>query len=271
MTEPGILLILDLVNEQPLERIMTRRVDFLIAGVQKAATTALHAFLSEHPEIYLPESKELHFFDNEMLDWKQPDYNRYYEHFAPSKPSQVCGEATPIYTYWVPAMKRIKAFNPNMKLVIVLRDPVARAFSQWRMEVLRGADSLGFSEAIRGGRQRVTDLAETHGCHRVYSYVERGFYSEQLTRVFQYFKQQSVLVLDHHDMISRYKETLERIVAFLDVSPYPELPTNRIIHSHQDSHIESIRAADAQYLREVFEADAVKLEMLTGKRLVREH
>jgi len=250
---------------------MTTNVDFLIAGVQKAATTALYTFLREHPSIHMPDTKELHFFDNEKVNWERPDYTQYLEHFTTAKPGQICGEATPIYTYWTPAMERIRSFNPTMKLVIVLRDPVARAFSQWRMEVLRGADTLDFSSAIRGGRQRVIDLAETQGCHRVYSYVERGFYSEQLVRAFQCLGQPRVLVLDHHDLISRFEETLTRIVSFLEIPPFLVLPRNRIVHSFQDSPIAPIDAADAEYLRDVFESDAIKLEMQIGRRLVREH
>lgn len=157
------------------------RAVFLIAGVQKGSTTALHHMLRQHSSVFLSERKELHFFDNESHDWRSPTYDAYDAHFANAPDGAVCGEATPIYTYWGPALSRIHAYNPSMKFIVSLRDPAERAYSHWRMETLRGAETVSFSEAIRGGRQRVIDQAEIAGHHRVYSYVERGFYAPQIT------------------------------------------------------------------------------------------
>ena len=112
------------------------RVDFAIAGVQKAGTTALFDYLSDEPELSLSHVKETHFFDDDERDWARPDYAPYHALFdAPD--GRLRGEATPIYLYWPKVLERICAYNPAMKLIVVLRDPVERAWSHWRMEFAR--------------------------------------------------------------------------------------------------------------------------------------
>src|SRR6185503_6418815 len=115
-----------------------RRVDFFVAGVQKGGTTALDAMLRRHPAIQMArlngkDVKEVHFFDDESIDWSAPDYGKLHRHYDWSE-SRVRGEATPIYLYWPNALKRLLAYNPNVKLIILLRHPIHRAFSQWQME-----------------------------------------------------------------------------------------------------------------------------------------
>ena len=100
-----------------------KRVSFLIAGVQKAGTTALFDYLSEVPGLELPAVKEAHFFDDEeRIDWAAPDYAPYHALFG--APDRCWGEATPIYLYWPNALERIRAYNPAMKLILLFRDPV---------------------------------------------------------------------------------------------------------------------------------------------------
>ena len=105
---------------------MTRRAEFLIAGMQKAGTTALHHFLSKHPEVFMPTRKELHFFDDEAIDWQAAPYSDYNDYFAAAPDWQTVGEATPIYTFWPTAMQRIACYNPGMRLIVLLRHPVGR-------------------------------------------------------------------------------------------------------------------------------------------------
>ena len=101
-------------------------VSFLIAGVQKGGTTALYDYLSDYPDVALSRIKEVHFFDDEGQDWRRPDYRAYHARFeAPA--GRPCGEATPIYVYWPNALERVAAYNPAMRFIVTLRDPVERA------------------------------------------------------------------------------------------------------------------------------------------------
>ena len=122
------------------------RVDFVIGGTQKGGTSALDSFLRQHPEICMPATrKELHFFDREA---ENTDYNAYHANFDPKPAHRVIGEASPIYMYWKTAPSRIWNYNPKMKWIVALRNPVERAFSAWNMETKRGKEKLSFAEAI---------------------------------------------------------------------------------------------------------------------------
>lgn len=149
------------------------KVDFTICGTQKSGTSALDAYLRDHPQICMAGRKELHFFDNEdLFQNNAPDYSVYHSSFSPSQRHQLLGEATPSYMYWHGAAERMRQFNAGMKLIVLLRNPVERAFSHWNMERLRNVEPLSFRDALQneGNRRRAALPLQD----RVYSYMEPG-------------------------------------------------------------------------------------------------
>lgn len=194
-----------------------RRVDFFIAGVQKGGTTALDSYLRRHSAIQMAGVKEVHHFDDEKnVDWDAPSHDRLHTHFDWARAGVRRGEATPIYTYWPRAIERVKNYNPDAHLIVGLRHPVYRAYSHWKMEVTRGADTLSFEEAVGlQGRQRVE--AAPGGVHRVYSYIERGYYAAQVERVLAHFPREQVHFLRTDALWHDTPATLSGIEAFLDV------------------------------------------------------
>ena len=129
-------------------------VDFLICGTQKGGTSALHEYLSEHPDLCLSATKELHFFDNEELFQQgAPDYAPCHAAFRQKMPSQLAGESTPIYMYWEPSPKRIWEYNPRMKLIVLLRNPIDRAYAHWNMERSGGRRAFPFGKPSRMRRK----------------------------------------------------------------------------------------------------------------------
>jgi hypothetical protein len=191
-------------------------VDFFIAGVQKAGTTALDAMLRRHPEIQMARVKEVHHFDDERIDWARPDHSRLHGAFDWSVSGVVRGEATPVYTYWPDALSRLRQYNPRSRLIVGLRHPSFRAFSHWRMEKNRLADPLPFDEAISAaGRRRVHEAPQ--GVHRVFSYVERGYYSTQVTELLRLFPRDKVLFFRTDELWERSKRVLADVQDFLGV------------------------------------------------------
>ena len=118
----------------------SHHVNFLIAGVQKAGTSSLYQLLKRHPAVGLSSVKEVHFFDDESLDWSKPPYERFHSYFPKRRRAIAWGEATPIYSYWPNALERIKAYRPDMKLVLLFRDPISRAYSAWSHQRRRGRE-----------------------------------------------------------------------------------------------------------------------------------
>ena len=188
-------------------------VNFVIGGTQKGGTSALDSFLRQHPEICMPETrKELHFFDREEED---RDYKKYHANFQPKPNHRAIGEASPIYMYWETAPHRIWSYNPKMKWILVLRNPVERAFSAWNMETKRGAESLSFKEAVEQEAERCREALPLQ--HRVYSYVDRGFYAHQVRRLFKIFGKDNCLILLNEDLRTNHQTTLRAVFDFLSV------------------------------------------------------
>jgi hypothetical protein len=226
-----------------------KRVGFLVVGAQKAGTTALHDYLSEIPALELPAIKEAHFFDDEdRVDWAAPDYAPYHTLFT--DPARLWGEATPIYIYWPNALERIRAYNPAMRLIFLVRDPIERAWSHWKMEYARGKETEPFGWCIRDGRARMAEAAPYPGFHRVYSYVERGFYGRQLAHLLNLFPREQLFILRSEELREKPADTIGRICDFLGVTrpDRPILPRT------------SRPAAEADYPATLAEGDVIFLQ-----------
>lgn len=211
----------------------------------------------------MPETKELHFFNNESkVDWI--DYSRYEKHFAGRKPLQICGEATPAYIYWPNSIERIAAYNADIRLIIILRNPIERAHSHWLMEYTMGREWLDFSEAIRDGRSRVVNDPKSHlGHHKNFSYVERGFYALQLARVYAHFPKDHVLVLLHDGMREDPEGFLARIASFLDIATIDDASLRQYFSPYRrEADLGPIDPRDIAYLSSIFRDDVHALQQV---------
>jgi hypothetical protein len=234
------------------------RVNFLIAGVQKGGTTALDAYLREHPAISMAKSKEVHFFDDEQVFASDaPDYRYYHHNFAPENESQILGEATPIYMYWRDAPRRIWEYNPAMKFVIVLRNPIERAFSHWNMERNRAADTLPFLEALQSETERCRSALPLQ--HRTFSYIDRGYYAEQLRRIWAYFPKRQTLILRYEKLRDAPTSALNEVCRFLDVSPLEMIVP---MLAHVGRYPEAMSESEWNFLASTFEYEIRSLERM---------
>lgn len=200
--------------------------DFLIAGVPKAGTTSLHAALTRHPQLFLPTVKEPKFF---LSDGRPPtaggpgDVQTYQEHiwrpddyealFDAAPPGVRRGEATPFYLYDLRAHERIKRLIPDARLIILLRDPVDRAHSNWTHLWNAGLEpEADFVAACRAEPQR-----RAAGWAAFWHYVGLGRYGHQLRHLYQHFPREQVLLLRYRDLTRAPAATLDRVCAFLGV------------------------------------------------------
>lgn len=246
-----------------------RMLDFTIAGTQKGGTTTLASLMRLHPGVEMARVKETHFFDNESMDWGRPDYTKLDGYFGVDD-GRLRGEATPITLYWRPAVRRLHAYNPNVRIVLLLRDPVERAYSGWRHVFRTRRDPLLFPEAIREGRRRVVDNAETEGLERLHSYVERSMYGAQVDHLLSYFPRASVHCEITEEFADDQAAALDRIAAFLGLDPFPGgIP---IVHANRDDQTDypsDLTAEDARYLFDILEPDVAAIERLIGRALPR--
>lgn len=233
-----------------------RRVGFLICGTQKGGTTALDEYLREHPQICMADKKEVHFFDDESHFLKgKPDYSKYHSFFSPIKSHKLMGEATPIYMYWNDAPRRIWDYNPNMKLVVLLRNPIERAYSHWNMSQSRGADHLSFLNAIEHEHDRCREALSLQ--HRFGSYIDRGFYLDQLRRLWQYFPTNQVLVLKNEYLKEQPNNALQDICNFLGVDQFESVEAK---NDHSLPYKTKMSEKERACLQSIFESEIKELE-----------
>ena len=242
---------------------LERKVDFLICGTQRGGTTALFQILQGHPEICWPShnKKELHFFDSEKeFRHKTPRYWKYHAHFDPQPAHKLLGEATPIYMYWYDAPRRIWQYHPEIKLIIILRNPVDRAYSHWNLTRHRAPD-VTFWDAIRRERERCRIALPLQ--HRYFSYVDRGFYAQQLRRIWTFFDDKQTLVVRNEDLRSAPHELVGKICLFLGVKPYPEStpPAERKLRYPYPG---PIGEREKDYLKRIYEYEIRSLERMLG-------
>jgi hypothetical protein len=200
--------------------------DFLVAGVPKAGTTALHAALSRHPGLYMSPIKEPKFFltdgpppakggPGDALTYREHVWrrDRYEALFDAAPPGALRGESTPLYLYDRAALRRIRGLIPAAKLIVVLRDPVERAHSNWTHLWSAGLEPVGdFVRACAAEERRIAA-----GWASFWHYTRLGRYGEQLDYAFSLFAREQVLVLRYRRLVDEPAATLDRICAFLGV------------------------------------------------------
>ncbi len=201
--------------------------DFLVIGAPKAGTTALHAALAGHPDLFLSPVKEPKFFLTDGPPprsggpgdaatyrehvWRRADYE---ELFAGAPPGVLRGESTPFYLYDRPAQRRIRALIPGARLIVVLRDPVERAHSNWAHLRSAGVEPIGsFLAACAAQDRRIAA-----GWAAFWHYRALGRYGEQLDHLFTVFGREQVLIVRYGALVDRPGQTLDRICAFLGVT-----------------------------------------------------
>lgn len=200
--------------------------DFFIIGAQKSGTTTVSAYLNQHPQLFSSTKKEVHFFDR--TNFSDSDI-REYENFFPNLR---CGtdqllyfEATPSYLPQAGVPGRILKNLPEAKFIVILRDPISRAFSAFHMQKRAGkipSDSL-FNALIRQDIERLETFFKS-GRHLLdrprimRGLVGRGLYIRQIEHWFSYFNPDRFLFLDFNDLGANPEKFYQRIYAFLNVS-----------------------------------------------------
>ncbi len=234
-----------------------RRIDFIVGGTQKGGTTALDHYLRKHPQIGMAKEKEVHFFDNEdAFSGTNINYSKYHMFFDLLKNKKIYGEITPKYLYWKPSCKRIYDYNPNIKLIFILRNPITRAFSHWNMEFDNNSENETFSSAIRIESERIKKSLPLQ--NRIYSYIDRGLYSDQIKRYKDYFPDNQLMFIKYEDYTANQEKTLNNIFGFLGVDANKFTFKYKTVHKRK-KHSE-ISEEDKKYLIQIFKNDIHQVE-----------
>ncbi|CAN5355722.1 sulfotransferase [soil metagenome] len=225
--------------EQRHARRAARQPNFLLLGAPKSGTTALSHYLASHPDVFLSQPKEPHFFDG-AYDKGMEAYVR--EHFAEWTHEQVAGEATPSYLAvpYVPA--RIGTELPDARLIALLRHPVERAYSSWWMLHARGMEPLSFATAVADNLARLDDDfargneqgEQAWRAHvaalrrgdpiRLRTYLDTGYYARHLQRYYEHFPSSQLKIILSDDLQRRPEDVVRDLWRWLGVRDDIDVP-----------------------------------------------
>lgn len=192
-----------------------RKPNFLIIGAQKAGTTTLHAMLDLHPQVFMSPKKEINYFFREDY-YKKGEV--YYQSFFQNCPENalMVGEASPGYCVSRSALQRIAQFDPGMRLIFILREPIARGVSQYWHNRRKLSETLTFEEVI------AQHLVEDYGSSSR-GYFSRGVYYKQIDQILEYFPKQQVLILLFEEMHLDPRSFYAKVCDFLGIDFLEEL------------------------------------------------
>lgn len=213
--------------------------NFLIAGERRCGTTSLANLLEQHPSIALHRKRDSGFFVDERVrkgfesaPWEETHSLEEYRKFFSSLDDQgrpAVGEKSADYLFYRPAHRRIRAYLPDAKLVLILRNPVQRAWSHYWNEVGKAREQLSFEQALAKEDARVKG-GGFDGYHL--SYATRGKYDENLTEFFKVIPRQQCHVVILEDLIANRDLVLAEITSFLGIPDFQSPPEEKRSNSN---------------------------------------
>jgi hypothetical protein len=206
--------------------------DFIVIGARCSGTTSLYAYLRAHPAVLWACRKEVHFFAGKYergTRWYRAHFPLAWQRLTRGHLGHraVTGEASPAYLYNPVVPARVRSVCPRARLLVLLRNPVDRAFSHYHQLVNEGLEKLSFAEAV----DRELHVLEQHGWKgaargtaggktpEVRPYIGRGLYAEQLAHWYEHFPRDRFLTMQSEAFFRSPADHMERVFAFLGLPP----------------------------------------------------
>jgi hypothetical protein len=217
-----------------------RKLDFVGVGAQKTGTTTLYRLLALHPRIEIFRRKELHYFerDKQFGPDHRPlagNYDALHRNFYFDR--QITGEITPIYLYWRHTLDRIKVYNPDTRIFVLLRSPVKRAYSQWGHYVRKSRRRKYKHLNIGPFQERVEQETEAMRLNPKYqnvrlSHIGRSLYGDQIRRVKALFPPEQLLFVKSEAFFADQLGMTDVVCRFLGVDPLSDFCQPAPIHDN---------------------------------------
>jgi hypothetical protein len=206
----------------------------VLVGPPKTGTTTLYHYLKSHPKLFLPDQKELHYFshhhlinhrkgpgDKKALHFICTQWEEYLAHFANADEDQIKVEISPSYFYYSQVARQIYDQLEAPKIIISLRNPIQKAYSQYNFLVRDGRESLNFKEALRQEPDRISKRWGD-----IWHYKKGSIYAPSLRNYLEVFGRQKVMVIQFEELIEQPQKTMDQVFRFLEVPPVTVQPAH---------------------------------------------
>lgn len=191
----------------------SRKINCFLIGVQKAGTSSFYNWLSQHPQINAPqEMKDTHFFSYKKYSDKGTDWMESFYEPGTEKPVLLKGAVNYIYFPKVP--QALKAYNEKSKFILILRDPVKRAFSAFQYFSKIGIEKRSFEQAIKEEQQGNYASEESRGN---FTYIDHGYYCSQINNWLNYFQKETLCIHIYEELFKSPEAALEKTFDFLGI------------------------------------------------------
>jgi hypothetical protein len=232
---------------------------FLIIGATKAGTTSLHHYLGQHPDVFVAPRKETNFFAQESALCFTGDAvtvpEEYEEQFSSAVSQKAVGESSPAYLAVPKAPRRIASLLPNIKLIMILRDPADRAYSHYTMRRAQGREDRETFEEVLLEPDRDPE----------HSYTERGFYGLFLERYLKHFPREQLKIFLYEDLTKDTMNVVKECFEFIRVNPNftPDISKRH----NATAKPAPLKKETRQKLINLYRKDIEKLQTILGKDL----
>lgn len=201
--------------------------DFIIIGTARSGTTSLYYDICQHPCVLPAAYDELGYFDSNYhlgQNWYRSLFPTLFSKWLVKQKKQfaITGEDTPFYIWDPIVAKRILKILPKIKLIVLLRNPVDRAYSNYHLGIRAGTENLSFEDAIKAEIKKLEEInndsknnIEKYTIRR--SYLAKGFYADQLKIWFKIFNLNQLLIISTEDLKSNPQKVLNKIYNFLEI------------------------------------------------------
>lgn len=233
---------------------------FICIGTQKGGTTSLIKYLNIHPEIYC-KFKESHFFDKPQ-EYKitTNDYVKYEKSFKTKK--TLVGEKTPSYCYLQFAIYRIHTYNPNIKLILILREPISRAYSHYNMALQRRSEYIKKNIFLEFNKEKQVKLSSIKK-NGVY-FITRGFYDEQIEYILSQFSRENLYIGISEEIQQNLNIEYNKIYNFLGGK---NIEITKNLDTHIRNYKKNIPKKLEKILSEIYKPHNENLYKLLGRKI----
>ena len=220
-----------------------KKVDFFIVGAPKAGTTSLYHYLNEHPEIEMSSQKEPNFFSHEALRNQKIYYDKNrintlkkYHRLFERTDVNLIGEASVSYLFYEDVPKKIITYNPDVKIIIMLRNPIDRAFSHYLMDFRLGLVSESFETIIR-------KQSEHKNANLFYQqYVKVSEYTNQVKRYSEVFSKKNIYIIDYEVFKNQTSDIVDDVIIFLGLDNNSKSFSNKRYNAYKEPKNNIIRS-----------------------------